>query len=266
MVGWLPCSTPKEPRRSLSLRRTYSSASTSSSSIVKDVHRHLAKEGRVRQPNFSRSSLDDWSTNSESTLFSRNDNSPRLPSRGSFRSSENRAVRFTGDTDNKVSITVHEYEAVPTDLVEKVYWSRREIASIRAENKALARQLREERPELIDCIKYLHGQCQKNGVDLDEERAVQLLVESQGRGLEHFMTGVLCRHRRWSVQKVLAVQAQSIGEHPADIEALLRVWSFKASAAQRLLAFHMAMGDAASALGEGRPLPPIGRASRRASL
>lgn len=155
--------------------------------------------------------------------------------------------------DGSVAEEVFEYPKVPSELRPELFWSKREIVEIRQHQKEIAKHCRRSNPSLVKSILYLHGTAlehRRSGARMNEALAMQNLTESESRGLEHFVTSKICRHRLWAVQKLLAVQEQCRREKldVDDAAALLRVWSLKVSSAPNMYAHNLALGDEREAL------------------
>lgn len=188
--------------------------------------------------------------------------------------STTRRVQFQRDSEGYLAETVHTYPAIPREFAPLCYYSQRETAHFRLAQKERAKQLVSNRPELVDSVLCLHGakrrSTEKGGKEeiMSEQTAVRKLNDSNCRGLEHFMTDTICRHRKWAKRKILSVQSQCRGEDTEQVETLLRVWSLKVSHATSLYAHNAAIADKRATLedptitSQARTLP-VQRISRR---
>jgi len=133
-----------------------------------------------------------------------------------------------------------------------LYWSRDETRKMRDRGKRDAMLLLEQYPRLEECILVMHGfkslpatstttavdehKQQPKPFEMDERAAISYFTRSFGdgveglveelnheqccpRGIEHFVTSVLCRHRAWAIRKILQEQQQQQRFSDADAAA-----------------------------------------------
>ena len=166
----------------------------------------------------------------------------------------NKRVRFAVDGYNTPVEQVYTYDAIPKELVEKLFWTRKEQASIRAEQERLARDFIKNTPQLVDSIYYLHGYDIKKKCKVDSsdkllhsmhiDTAKSILSESDSRGLEPFLTNLISEHRQWAVDKLLDAQSRCHKEGKADqVHLLMHIWSLRVSEAPCNFAHQLALGD-----------------------
>lgn len=166
---------------------------------------------------------------------------PRLPTRGGSQRSLkiNKQVTF----DDESSHSVHVYPAIPKHMFPAVYFSRKEISEIRSSSKLKARAIIAGDKAVIQSLLVLHG-LRKYHAFLSEQDATRIILHSDVRGLEHFITPRFCKHRRWAVHQVLHIQKEHAGQMSGMTSNLMRMWSVKLSAPSCLFARNIAMTDA----------------------
>lgn len=180
------------------------------------------------------------------------DITPRMPPRRHSNASTARGVTF----HDKVRVKC--YPAVEPELFPIVYWRPDEIANIRKLQKKTGRAYAEHQSHVVDAIlvlRRLAGRSEESKSEvppLEDAAATNVLAESSARGLERFMTSLVCRHRLATINKILSIQEQCRGEDPEKQAKLLSLWSVRMSAASRDFAMRMAEVDR-QAVGELRP-------------
>jgi len=178
-------------------------------------------------------------------------------------------VTFACDSQINAPEEVYSYPAIPLSQRAELFWSREEIANIRKENKEIASKARLRQPDLLKSILCLHGVTKgdrntvvddlrsaeiEQSTQLNEVQASRNISQSGIRGIEHFYTNRICRHRGWAIEKILSVQRSCQGQDPDRIATLLRVWSVKVSDAPTRYANSVALGDEREAMGAGKPI------------
>lgn len=158
------------------------------------------------------------------------DNTPKLPPRQrSFE--KKRRVHFAECAN------VWRFAAPDKSLYEELYWSRADILAIQIASKREGKLYAKD-PKLMDSLLRLHRFLRIKGRGtlsvVDDETALEALAVSNCRGLEHFMTSLISRHRLWAKSKVLK----------AASELDLRQVSLKTSSISLAFAQRMALVDA----------------------
>lgn len=196
-----------------------------------------------------------------------------------------RQVHFAVNQENEVREDVFCYEAIPSELVPELFWSKHQMDLIRQHHHRLVQKYAKKVPRLVHSIYYLHGydlenKCKSqsltaeslssatNDIEISHnqqrhteklEQAKHNLSESGAlRGLESLFTTVMNDHRHWAVQKVLSVhneQRRLMRENPTTtdesaLDQMLRICCEKVSTCSKSYALQMAQGDAQVALNQ----------------
>jgi len=138
-----------------------------------------------------------------------------------------------------IVLHVYQYPAIPRELCSELFWTRRELKLMSANQRRLAREYQQLEPELVEAIHYTYSESKNNhcyrtkNVDKndpssktsstsedpkDSPAPTRILAESDCRGLEALMTPLICNHRKWAVTKLLSMQQRYRADQSNNVD------------------------------------------------
>lgn len=156
-------------------------------------------------------------------------------------------VRFQVDGHDKVLSTVHLVQA--TQEHEKVlYYATKEgITSMKQTARTEAQMFAKEHRELLDSIdRLLDSPVVRKRLSQDsisEAQAIEVLTQSESRGLEMRMSKNLWRHQKWAIRSILTQYFQLADCGSNYVDAALRTHCLYVSRCSQELARSLAIGD-----------------------
>jgi hypothetical protein len=175
------------------------------------------------------------------------------------------------DDSSSVQVETIRYKLAPDECKSNLAWKMEEIKEFQQTCRDLV-DFHKTNEDYVACIKHLFV-CQysapatggnDNNNDNDsvpqnssvrqDAAAIRMLSNSPARGLEARVVQILCAHRQWGVNAILATQAKlnkcEVSDHEKR-EKILRARSLQASKRSRVFALKLAQGDASEALMAG---------------
>ena len=135
-----------------------------------------------------------------------------------------------------IVLHVYQYPAITRELYSELFWTRRELKLMSANQRRLAREYEQLEPELVEAIHYNYleinnshnhrtsneddpaSRTSSSLEDPNDTPSPRILAESDCRGLEALMTPLIGNHRKWAVTKLLSMQKRYRANQTNNVE------------------------------------------------